>query len=261
MDHLRNRPTLEINARINDNREFKTASTAECRSRTDELEGRSTRRHVRKNVRGRGRRRHLPLRDEAVQLPSTADYQDFARQLKELTGEEFAPAQLDEIGRNITGIERLINARLGMTEKDDTLPDRWFEEEVTAGRSKGEDRPGRVRGAEDPVLRPPRPERGRRPAPRVAPAPGGSDHGICRPGRAPRGNPRSPGRGGHRRSARVRHRRLRDALKKRLPDAARKLDDSSLIVSVNGAMVLSNEAAIPVRSGDEVAIVRIMAGG
>ena len=54
---------------------------------------------------------------------------------------------------------------------------------------------------------------------------------------------------------------LRDALKKRLPDAARKLEDSSLIVSVNGAMVLSNEDTAPVRSGDEVAIVRIMAGG
>ena len=54
---------------------------------------------------------------------------------------------------------------------------------------------------------------------------------------------------------------LRDALKVRLPDAARKLDDSSLIVSVNGAMVLSNEDTAPVRSGDEVAIVRIMAGG
>jgi sulfur carrier protein ThiS len=54
---------------------------------------------------------------------------------------------------------------------------------------------------------------------------------------------------------------LRDALKKRLPHAARKLDDSSLIVSVNGAMVLSNEDATPIRSGDEVAVLRIIAGG
>ncbi|MGZ8432415.1 MAG: MoaD/ThiS family protein, partial [Candidatus Deferrimicrobiaceae bacterium] len=54
---------------------------------------------------------------------------------------------------------------------------------------------------------------------------------------------------------------LREALKRRLPHAARKLEDTSLIVSVNGAMVLSNEAATSVRSGDEVAVVRIMAGG
>jgi len=46
--------------------------------------------------------------------------------------------ELDGIGRNITGIERLINARLGLTEKDDTLPDRWFEEEITAGPFAGE---------------------------------------------------------------------------------------------------------------------------
>ena len=50
-------------------------------------------------------------------------------------------------------------------------------------------------------------------------------------------------------------------MKKRLPHAARKLDDSSLIVSVNGAMVLSNEDATPVRSGDEVTVMRIIAGG
>ncbi|HEX7519709.1 MAG TPA: MoaD/ThiS family protein, partial [Candidatus Deferrimicrobium sp.] len=54
---------------------------------------------------------------------------------------------------------------------------------------------------------------------------------------------------------------LREALKKRLPNAARKLDDSSLIVSVNGTMVLSNEDATPVRGGDEVTVMRIIAGG
>jgi sulfur carrier protein ThiS len=54
---------------------------------------------------------------------------------------------------------------------------------------------------------------------------------------------------------------LLDALKRRLPHAARKLDDSSLIVSVNGTMVLSNEDTTPVRSGDEVTVLRIIAGG
>ncbi len=70
--------------------------------------------------------------------PSTLGYEDFARQLKELSAEVFSAEQLDEIGRNITGIERLINARLGLTEKDDTLPERWFDEEIKDGPFAGE---------------------------------------------------------------------------------------------------------------------------
>jgi aldehyde:ferredoxin oxidoreductase len=179
-----------------------------------------------------------------------------------LTGEEFTPAQLDEIGRNITGIERLINARLGLTEVDDTLPDRWFEERITAGPFEGEkiDRAAfealKVRyydllglnGAGVPALEWHR---------RLAEAITGFAVKVALPEGipgAPEGavivdQPVSDVAG------------LRDALKKRLPHAARKLDDSSLIVSVNGAMVLSNEDATPVRSGDEVAVLRIIAGG
>ena len=36
------------------------------------------------------------------------------------------------------GVERMINSRLGVTRKDDTLPERWFEEPVTVGSYKGE---------------------------------------------------------------------------------------------------------------------------
>ena len=183
-------------------------------------------------------------------------------QLKELTGEEFTPAQLDEIGRNITGIERLINARLGLTEKDDTLPDRWFEEEITAGPFEGEkiDRAAfealKVRyydllglnGAGVPAL-----EWHRRLAEAIT--------GFAVQVTLPEGIPGAP------EGAVIVDQPvsdvagLREALKKRLPHAARKLDDSSLIVSVNGAMVLSNEDATPVRSGDEVTVMRIIAGG
>jgi aldehyde:ferredoxin oxidoreductase len=36
------------------------------------------------------------------------------------------------------GVERLINARLGVRRKDDTLPDRWFDEPVTVGAYAGQ---------------------------------------------------------------------------------------------------------------------------
>ena len=182
--------------------------------------------------------------------------------MKELTGEEFAPAQLDEIGRDITGIERLINARLGLTEKDDTLPDRWFEEEITTGPFTGEkiDRVAfealKIRyydllglnAAGVPAI-----EWHRRLAEAIT--------GFAVKVTLPEGIPGAP------EGAVILDQPVSDvaglqvALKKRLPHAARNLEDSSLIVSVNGTMVLSNEDATPVRSGDEVGILRIIAGG
>jgi aldehyde:ferredoxin oxidoreductase len=264
MDHLRNRPTLEINAKINDNPDFKAAlyggTVASVPTSYD------------------GKEHAVATCDKTFAVgdavgicrfatklfnsPSTADYDDFAVQLKELTGEKFTPAQLDEIGRNITGIERLINARLGLTEKDDTLPDRWFEEEITAGPFKGEkiDRAAfealkaryysllGLNAAGVPSL-----EWHRRLAEAVTGFAVKVALPVGIPG-APEGavivdQPASDVAG------------LLDALKRRLPHAARKLDDSSLIVSVNGTMVLSNEDTTPVRSGDEVTVMRIIAGG
>ena len=55
--------------------------------------------------------------------------------------------------------------------------------------------------------------------------------------------------------------RERVELKRRLPHVARKQEDSSLIVAVDGNMVLSNEDATPVRTGDEITAMRIIAGG
>jgi aldehyde:ferredoxin oxidoreductase len=36
------------------------------------------------------------------------------------------------------GVERLINEQFGIGRKDDTLPDRWFDEPITVGAYKGE---------------------------------------------------------------------------------------------------------------------------
>ena len=140
MDHLRNRPTLEINAKINDDPEFKAALYGgTVAPEPTSYEGKEHAVAACEKMFAVGDAVGIcRFATKLFNSPSTADYKDFALQLKELTGEEFTPAQLDEIGRNITGIERLINARLGLTEKDDTLPDRWFEEEIKAGPFSGE---------------------------------------------------------------------------------------------------------------------------
>ena len=70
--------------------------------------------------------------------PSLPSYEDFVGQLQRTCGLEFEVADLDEVGHQINGIERLINHRVGVRKEDDTLPERWFEEPVSMGRFKGE---------------------------------------------------------------------------------------------------------------------------
>jgi len=264
MDHLRNRPTLEINARINDDREYKAALYGGIVApEPTSYEGKEHAVAACDKIFAVGDAVGIcRFATKLFNSPSTADYADFARQLKELTGEEFTPAQLDEIGRNITGIERLINARLGLTERDDTLPDRWFEEEIQAGPFPGE----KIDRTEFEALKK-----------RYYALLGLNDAGVpslewhrrlaeVSTGFAvrvelPEGIPGAPegavildqpfsGVDG-----------LRDALKKRLPRAARRLEDTSLVVAVNGTVILSNENETPVRSGDEVTVLRIIGGG
>jgi len=264
MDHLRNRPTLEINARINDNPELKAALYGgHVAAEPNRYEGKEHAVRACENIFAVGDAVGIcRFATKLFNSPSTADYEDFARQIKELTGEKFTPAQLDEIGRNITGVERLINARLGLTDKDDTLPDRWFDEEVRVGPFAGE----KIDREEFEALKA-----------RYYAVMGLNNDGV-------------PSLAWHRRLAEVLTgfavevalpldipgaaegavivdepvatlAELREALKRRLPHAAMKLEDRSLITSVNGGMVLANEKSHPVRSGDEIAVMRIMGGG
>lgn len=264
MDHLRNRPTLEINARINDNVEFKTALYGgRVAPEPNRYEGKEY---------AVGRCETVFAVGDAVGMcrfatrlfnsPSTADYDDFARQLSELTGEEFTPEQLDGIGRNITGIERLINCRLGLTEEDDTLPDRWFEEEIRVGPFAGE----KIDRAEFRAMR------GRYYAIlglNAAGVPSLAWHmrlarattGFAALVRLPEGIPGAPEGAVVVDEPVETVAELREALNRRLPRAAAKLADRSLIVSVNGDMVLANEKEQPVRSGDDVSVLRILSGG
>ena len=57
--------------------------------------------------------------------------------LTKATGIEFTPEKLMFIGERIHNLARLYNLNNGRTGKDDTLPGRFFEEEMTAGLLKG----------------------------------------------------------------------------------------------------------------------------
>jgi aldehyde:ferredoxin oxidoreductase len=264
MDHLRNRPTLEINARVNDDRDFKTALYGGyVAPEPHRYEGKEYAVRACENLFSVGDAVGMcRFATKLFNSPSTVDYEDFARMLTERTGEEFTPGQLDEIGRNITGIERLINSRLGLTEKDDTLPDRWFDEEIKVGPFSGEkidrDRFEALKtrfysllglnGAGVPSLGWHR---------RLAEATTGFAVGVKLPDDIP-GAPEGAVIVDQPVSNVA---ELRAALNRRLPHAARKLEDRSLIVSVNGNMILANEKDFPIRSGDEIAVLRILSGG
>ncbi len=140
MDHLRNRVTLEINARINDDAAFKTALYGGVVSpEPTSYEGKEYAVRRCENTFAVGDAVGMcRFNTKLFNSPSTPDLEDFASQLSELTQLQFDAEQLDEIGRNITGLERMLNFRFGLREQDDSLPKRWFDEPIKVGPFKGE---------------------------------------------------------------------------------------------------------------------------
>jgi aldehyde:ferredoxin oxidoreductase len=140
MDHLRNRVTLEINARINDDPAFKErlyGGPVSAAPNAYEDKERAVR--ACENVYGVGDAVGMcRFTTQLFNSPSLPGLEQFATQIANVAGLEFDAAALNEIGRNIMGVERLINRRLGVTRKDDTLPDRWFDEPIQVGAYKGE---------------------------------------------------------------------------------------------------------------------------
>jgi aldehyde:ferredoxin oxidoreductase len=140
MDHLRNRVTLEINAKINDDPDFKRelyggAVAAEPNS----YEGKEVAVRRCENIYAVGDAVGMcRFTTKLFNSPSLPGYEEFLDQVTNVTGIEMTVDALDRIGLNIMGVERLINARLGVTRKDDTLPKRWFEEAIGVGPFKGE---------------------------------------------------------------------------------------------------------------------------
>ena len=140
MDHLRNRPTLEINARVNDDPVFKKALFGGVVSADPtSYDGKEYAVRRCEDTFAVGDSVGMCRFDTKLfNSPSLPNCEDFAVQLKELTGYEFTEAGLFQIGKNISGLERLLNGRRGLGAKDDTLPPRWFDEPNTAGPFKGQ---------------------------------------------------------------------------------------------------------------------------
>ena len=140
MDHLRNRVTLEINSRINDDPAFKArlyGGPVSAAPNSYEDKERAVR--VCENVYGVGDAVGMcRFTTKLFNSPSLPGLEEFSNQIANVTGLELSAGQLDAIGLNITGVERLINARLGVGRADDTLPDRWFNEAIEVGAYKGE---------------------------------------------------------------------------------------------------------------------------
>ena len=140
MDHLRNRVTLEINAKINDDPDFKAELyggkvSAEPNSYADKE------RAVRacENMYAVGDAVGMcRFTTKLFNSPSLPGLEEFRQQLENVTGLQFSLDELNRAGQNIMGVERMINHRLGVRRADDTLPDRWFDEPNTAGPYKGE---------------------------------------------------------------------------------------------------------------------------
>lgn len=140
MDHLRNRVTLEINARINDDPAFKEKLYGGTVSASPtSYEGKERAVRVCENVFGVGDAVGMcRFTTQLFNSPSLPGLDQFAAQIGNVTGLAFEPAALDRVGLNIMGVERLINRRLGVGRKDDTLPERWFEEPIAVGPYAGE---------------------------------------------------------------------------------------------------------------------------
>jgi aldehyde:ferredoxin oxidoreductase len=264
MDHLRNRATLEINARINDDPAFKTALYGgEVAPEPTSYQGKEYAVRRCENTFAVGDAVGVcRFNTTLFNSPSTPDLKDFASQLSELTGIAFDAAQLDEIGRNITGLERLLNFRLGLRGADDDLPRRWFEEPIKVGPFQGEkidrqqfaalkQRFYRLTGLNSegaPAL-----DWHRRLAKLVTgysirvsfpcPLPGAPeqalivDHPLANLGE------------------------LRRYLRRTLPEAAAILDDPNLNIVLNDKMIMAGEEQTAIPDGSRVSLISYVSGG
>ncbi len=193
--------------------------------------------------------------------PSLTGTEEFAEQLKLLTGVEMSSDDLLNAGRNVIALERMINAHRGLTSADDTLPKRWFEEPNTAGPFSGEkidkqafddmkQRFYEVSGFESDGLP-------------------NSDwwnelSEVITGYRLKVNLPELPGVS---RSSLILNRPVKDIQELRLrlisalPQAAEALNDSALGIAINDQLLVSSELGHALHNGDEVSLVPMLAGG
>jgi aldehyde:ferredoxin oxidoreductase len=263
MDHLRNRVTLEINARINDDAEFKTKLYGgDVSAEPNKYDG--------KEIAVRRCEDTFAVGDSVgmcrfttklFNSPSLASVEEFSQQLHLLTGVEIDADALLNCGRNVIALERMINTYRGLTSADDTLPRRWFVEPSSAGPFKGE----KIDEAEFNSMKE-----------RFYKISGFEPDGLPRDGwwqtlsevltgYALKVN--LPGLKGVQRQSLVVNqpignlRELRSYLMLRLPRAAKYIDDISLGFAVNNELVVGSERDILLKNGDEVTLMPMMSGG
>ncbi len=140
MDHLRNRATLEINAHINSDSEYKkrlykaaVSADPTCYDGKEYAVRRCEDLYAVGDSSGLCR-----FSTKLFNSPSTIDYEDFSNGISAVTDIKFSVEELEAVGKNITGLERLINYRIGLSSNDDRVPERWFEEPIKSGPFKGE---------------------------------------------------------------------------------------------------------------------------
>jgi len=70
--------------------------------------------------------------------PRNLNYTHFKELIKLAYGLEFSEQELEEIGKRVIDLERLLNYQMkGITRKDDTLPARYFDEPMPSARARG----------------------------------------------------------------------------------------------------------------------------
>jgi aldehyde:ferredoxin oxidoreductase len=140
MDHLRNRVTLEINARINDDPAFKERLYgAPISPEPNGYETKEIAVRLCENIYGVGDSVGMcRFTTYLFNSPTLPGYEVFSEQLQNVAGLDLDPGRLDRVGLRINWVERMVNHRLGVRKEHDTLPDRWFDEPVTVGPFKGE---------------------------------------------------------------------------------------------------------------------------
>lgn len=264
MDHLRNRATLEINARINDDAAFKTALYGGTVSpEPTSYEGKEYAVRRCENTYAVGDAVGMcRFSTKLFNSPSTPDLEDFAGQLSALTRQPFDAVQLNEIGRNITGLERMLNFRFGLRATDDDLPPRWFEEPITVGPFTGEkidreqfaelkQRFYRVTGLNREGV----------PAldwhaqlSRVV-------TGYCVRIKLPCPLPGAPEQEIIVDEQLAHLGELRQLLRRRLPEAATILDDPNLNIVLNGKMIMAGEDRTEIPNGSEIGLISYVSGG
>ncbi|MBI5791116.1 MAG: MoaD/ThiS family protein [Rhodocyclales bacterium] len=264
MDHLRNRVTLEINARINDDPAFKTALyNGTVSAKPNSYEGKEYAvRKCENNYAVGDSVGMCRFNTKLFNSPTLPDLNDFATQLTSLTGQTFVEQELDEIGRNVTGIERMLNFRFGLRAKDDTLPRRWFEEALTEGPFAGEkiDRT-EFDGMKSRFYALTGLNAEGTPATEWHEMLSRAITGFAVRVDLPKALPGAPEQSVVIDETVGDVGALRKALLRKLPEAATDLNDSSWNVAVNGQMILSGESASHIASGDRVTLVPIIAGG